>query len=344
MVGLRVGAVGYSASQGLGHLLKDFYDNRIVRDVIIYEHPNGRPTHKEWYPSGTPVVRGRRFVSENRGLFDAWFTGIDVLLCFETPHDWELVKFAKDRGIKTVLMPMYEWSLIKPPYQFDAYLCPSLLDVKYFPTGQFIPVPAPSGTWKKRTKALRFLHNAGHVGSREHKGTRELIRAMKHVESPTILTIRCQNVKAYGKLLEEESGEDLSHIHFVVTELPREKLHADFDVYVAPEKFNGLSLPLQEAYAAGMFVMTTDRFPMNTWLPKAGLIPYSATRSAQVMGGHNVIEECVVEPERIAEEIDRWYGQDITEFSEMGRQWAEENSWTALKPRYEDFFRKVVGK
>ena len=46
-------------------------------------------------------------------------------------------------------------------------------------------------------------------------------------------------------------------------------------MFVFPEKFNGLSLPLQEARAAGMLVLATDRFPMNTWLPremKAGCV------------------------------------------------------------------------
>ena len=335
---VRVGSVGYAVSQGLGHLMKDFYDAGAIRQVIIYEHPNGRQTRTEWYPAGTPIVRGRKFVHDNRSLFDAWFAGIDVLLCFETPHDWNLVAYARERGVKTVLMTMYEWSLLNPPYQFDAYLCPSLLDLKYFPTGTFIPVPAPSGTWKRRTKALRFLHNAGHVGAREHKGTRELVLAVQYVRSKVDLTIRSQNVEALRKLSLDP------RVRYELGEVPRGSLHDGFDVYVAPEKFNGLSLPLQEAYAAGMFVMTTDRFPTNTWLPKAGLIPYSATWNVQVMGGHNVIEECVVEPKRIAEEIDRWHGQDIGEFSELGRQWADENSWDRLRPRYQDYFRKVAGE
>jgi hypothetical protein len=121
----------------------------------------------------------------------------------------------------------------------------------------------------------------------------------------------------------------------VTGEIPREQLFDDqYDVYIAPEKYNGLSLPLQEAFASGMMVMTTNRFPANTWLPTAPLIPPTMTRITQVMGGHLKFEESVIDPEAIAMCLDGWYGRNIEEFSFAGLQYAEANSWTVLKPLY----------
>jgi hypothetical protein len=96
---------------------------------------------------------------------------VDIVLFFETPFDWSFAQLCRDRGVKTALMPMYEWHLERPPTKFDLYINPSALDQRYFPYGTFIPVPAVSGIWNQRVTAQRFVHNSGHIGSRNHKGT-----------------------------------------------------------------------------------------------------------------------------------------------------------------------------
>lgn len=360
-----VGSVGYATEQGLGHLLRDFHANGVVHSVVVYDHPDGRPT-QPWYGPDAMRVQGRGFVRRYGRELTQWLDSIDVLLCFETPHDWEIVPLAKSRGVRTVLMPMYEWCLLHPPHEFDYYLCPSLLDQRYFPQGTFIPVPVDPSRWERRTRVTRFLHNAGGIGSREHKGTRELIKSLRYVgrqSSLVEITIRSQNSKALERIVREEletiemtmpsGGQSTMRRIFIVNNVRVQfefggvdysDLFRGYDALVQPEKYNGLSLPLQEAYAAGMFVMTTDRFPINSWLPKDGLIPFSSTRQVQVAPGHRVIYECVVEPERIAEEIERWNGYDISSYSDAAREWANHHSWRVLKERYQDFFRSIGAK
>ena len=98
-----------------------------------------------------------------------------------------------------------------------------------------------------------------------------------------------------------------------------------------PEKFNGLSLPLQEAFASGMLVMAGARFPMTRWLPNEPLIPvekYSIQRIA-------VEFDCAeYSPIQIANTIDRWYNKNITEFSLLGKEFNYKNSWNNLKDTY----------
>jgi glycosyltransferase involved in cell wall biosynthesis len=340
----RVGMIAYSTSQGLGHLAKSFYDSGLIQQVLIYKHPHGEqrsPTHREWYPEGTPVIT-KPFVGE---VFERFLDDLDIVLFFETPFDWNFPERCHQRGVKTVLTVMYEWCLQNPPHQFDLFLNPSLLDQQYFPQGIYVPIPVENATvHTPRTLCKRFLHNAGHIGSRNHKGTLELMRAMEFVTSPIELTIRCQDGPGMKRLLEAAPNCKTDE-RVVITdhEIPREKLfHSDFDVYIAPEKYNGISLPLQEAFASGMPVMTTNRFPMNQWLPEEMLIPVSGTIRVQVARGHLEIEESIVSPQEIARTIDNWYGKDISHLSEEGKRFKEENSWEALKPKFINAFESIL--
>lgn len=329
---MRVGSVGYATRQGLGYLMKSFYDAGVINEVMIYRHPSGTsPSNMDWYPQGTPELTSRRFIGTEVGEF---MSKIDVLLCFETPFDWEFAETCQRRGIKTVIMPMYEWFPQSPSHQFDLFLNPSLLDQEYFPKGKFIPVPVDDPQWSLRRTAKRYLHNAGNIGCRGHKGTLELLKAMPFVKSPIELTVRAQYGRGLQSLIDQTGADKDSRITFVTNEIPREDLFKDYDVYVAPEKFNGLSLPLQEAFAAGLMVMTTNRFPANTWLPIDPLIHYGMTQKSQVARGYLEFYECIVDPRKIAHTIDFWYDCDIETYSLDGQQYGRNNSWEALKPRY----------
>lgn len=329
---MRVGTVCYATTQGLGVLAKQFYDAGVVQDVLIFKHPNGRPTHTEWYPEGTPVLASRPF--QGRAVVE-FLDKVDVVLFFETPFDWNFVRKCREHRVKTALIPMYEWHLERPPHSMDLYINPSLLDQQYFPQGTFIPIPAVQGIWKQRERALHFVHNSGHIGSRNHKGTEELLKAMEFVKSPIQLTVTSQE-QALEKLISSAPGvRQDSRVTFSIQDnLNYEGLFSQGDVYIAPEKYNGLSLPLQEAFAAGMGVMTTDRFPANTWLPQPLLIPVERYGRARTQGGHLEFDEAIVNPQMIAAMIDQWYGKDISHLSEQGLQWAINNSWEVLKPRY----------
>lgn len=336
---LRVGTLCYATQQGLAVLAKSFYDAGVITDVVIVNHKS-RELHTEWYPPGTPILYRRPFRGQ---IINDLFRRIDVLLCFETPFDWTLLPHATKYGVKTVLIPMHEWYPISPPYKFDHFINPSLLDQDYFPHGTFIPIPAPTEyKWSLRTTAKRFLHNSGNIGSRNHKGTAEVIAAIEHIKSPVELTIRSQNAGGLESLLDAYPNvRSDPRVTIETGDLDRSTLFDGFDVYVAPEKYNGLSLPLQESYASGLMVMTTDRYPTNTWLPKSPLIPVERTHKVQAARGHLEIEESIVNPAAVAAKIDEWYGENIEGCSLSGKRWAEDNSWDKLRPRYVEFLTQI---
>lgn len=362
---MKVGTVCLSTDQGLGYLALDFFKHGVVTDPVIISHGK-RPDHQEWYPTGTPFFNHY----SHPGVF-ANLVKCNSVLFFETPFDWTLIPRLRERGVRTVIMPMHECMPDPVPNHPDVYLCPSMLDEQWasllpgffmgHPRIKFLPVPV-NVPWRQRTKCEVFVHNSGNGGLRGRNGTRELLAAMEFVESPITLILRSQcqlEVPVFQKFVPwkmlQRVGETVSF----------DQLWDEGDCFVFPEKFNGLSLPLQEARAAGMLVMAADRFPMNTWLPTkvrltlkdemmtdpgesiidcdwppedmywpTPLIPVEKELPTKVSMRCATFNEAIIRPRDIAAKIDEWYGRDITEYSLSGKAWAESMSWDTLKPLY----------
>lgn len=301
----KIGAVVLATEQGLGYLAKSFFDHGLIDRVYVHPHTS-RKTHREWYAGAT--------VDKLEDLFSC-----ESILFFEEAFYWKLIPQARERKIRTVFMVMYECTRNPMPYVPDMILNPSALDQKYYPQGIQVTVPVDA-KWKLRTKAQVFVHNAGNGGLGGRNGTRELIEAMKYVKSPIKLIIRSQ--------VPIQEHHD-PRIEYRIGTF--DDIWSEGDVFVFPEKFNGLSLPLQEAYASGMLVMAGDRFPINEWLPKEPLIPVSGYRKEKISVE---FDSAIYSPEEIARNIDLWYNVDIESYSRMGKEWGERNSWSALKGEY----------
>mgnify|MGYP002813332368 CR=1 FL=1 len=322
--------MSYAAHSGLGHLARDFFRNGVVDRILVIPHSHYQ-NYPDWYPAD------RRFTRQSEGEF---LGGLDVLLLFENAFHWDVVKRAKAKGIRVVLIPNYEYTPFPMSVVPDLVLCASLLDVDYYKdhyATAFLPIPV-SMPWRLRERALTFVHNAGHGGYDWREGTPELLEAMKLVTSPARLTVRMQpgeeRTKHLARNWARQPNVDLQYL-----ERPEETgLWEQGDVCVAPQKYNGMSLPLQEAYASGMLVMTTNRYPMNTWLPKGPMFdPVGTERHKGRLARE--IDRCILSPEKIAAKIDEWYNQDIRVFSVRGRVWGEAHSWDVLKPKYEEVLR-----
>jgi hypothetical protein len=216
------------------------------------------------------------------------------------------------------------------------FIAPSLLDQRYFSNSEYIPVPVDV-KWKYRTTANTFVHNAGHFGLQGRNGTRELVEAMKLVTSPAQLLLRCQESPPF--LI-----PPLPNITLQIGNVPYESLWDEGDVFIFPEKFNGLSLPLQEARAAGMLIIATDRFPMNTWLPTEYLIKPETTYRTNIGGSYLDFEESIISSKSIAETIDKVYGQCIADYSIAGNAWGNSMSWERLGQRWLSALQRICNE
>jgi len=309
-----IGSTVLATEQGLGYLAKAFFDNGVVDYVSIKKH-SSRTNHYEWYPSDKQL-------SEEELLAKC-----DVLLFIEDPFNWKLIPRARELGKKTVLIPMYECTRNPLPYVPDLILSPSLLDKEYYPDSTFVHIPTDV-TWKKRERARVFVHNAGNGGIGGRNGTKELLEAMRYVKSPIKLIVRSQvPINEYND----------PRIEYRIGTF--ENIWEEGDVFVFPEKFNGLSLPLQEAYASGMAVMSGNRFPINTWLPHDILIPVAGYKKERIAVE---FQSAVYNPIDIAATIDAWYNKDISELSLKGLVFNQRNSWNKLKGVYEELMLQLL--
>lgn len=354
---MNVGSICYACCSGLGILAKSFFDAGIITDMFVVEHSR-HPTQRDWYPDAPhcPIRELERRSRDLRSFVDT----MDVLVCFETPFFWPIVSYAKSRGVKTVCMPMYECSLTNPSTHFDEYWCPSLLDLRYFsemhmPEGERVPpfemchgvhgsisrfTPVPVEVeWKQRHTAKVFVHNAGHGGLKGRNGTRELLEAAFLLKTDAKIIIRSQENILDGNPRTPRQIADCVELRLGTW--PQEELYAEGDVFIFPEKFNGLSLPLQEARAAGMLVMSVDRYPMNTWLPDGPLIPVVTTVKNRIGPPYIEFDEAVINPRMIAETIDEWFNADIHEYSQDGLSWAKQMSWDVLGPKYLELLEEL---
>lgn len=328
----KIGSLVYATDQGLGILAKQLYDAGVLDEVLVVKHAH-YPTRLEWYP-GAQVIPVKPF---DPRLAREFCDRMDVLLFLETPFEWGLLSYCHERGKRTVLMPMYECMPERLSCEPDLWLCPSQVDLDYYPCGMaagkhqsrnsvYLPVPVAGVQWQQRQRAEVFVHNAGHGGLLNRNGTGELLDALPYVQSPIKLLLRSQ------KRLQWDVTDPRVEVR--IGTLEHDELWGSGDVFLFPEKFNGLSLPLQEALAAGMLVMAGARYPMTSWLPNDPLIPVSSYTEARISPRCHKFQQANYSPRDIAATIDAWYGKDITGYSQLGLEYAQTMCWANWRKEY----------
>lgn len=352
---MRIGSVVYATSQGLGYLAQDFYQEGIFSEVLVMQHTS-RQNHYGWYTTakGHPrVLTQRPFHRHHKLTVDAFLDSVDVVLFFETPFDWQFLIECRKRKKKTVLMMMYEWFPLNPPALPDLILCPSKLDADYAKQAghkhKYIPVPIPRAVeaqFDPRKKANRFLYAGGNMGCRhDSRGARLMLEALDFVDTKIEFTYRVQDELAFNAIDHTRHGvqKRWPHVRFEIgVDVPYLQQWKGYDVRVAPEKYNGLSLPLQESKAAGMYCLTTDRFPTNDWIGFKHKIPPSRIDRGSVGGTYNEIDICEIDPKTLATIINELHGQDIEEETKASKDWLQNMSWDTLKPEYFKVIEELV--
>lgn len=267
---------------------------------------------------------------------------VDILLSFETFYSWSIITRCRARKIKSVLITMYEMTPDRLPLCPDVFLCPSRLDFEYFKTklpknSYYLPIPVNTEklVWRKREKAETFIHTASHGGVAGRKGTGLLLNAMKHVKSDIKLTIYTwQPILASNKDPRIEIKLQNFKNYWQIWQ--------NGDILVYPQDYNGICLPIVEAMASGLGVITTDIYPFNEYFPRELMFKPVSYYKTRCHLGLIEVEAAKIRPEDIAEKIDEWAHQDISQFSEYGRQWAVENSWEKLSPKYVKLLESLI--
>ena len=247
--------------------------------------------------------------------------GMDLLFCIETPYNPSTFSIARKMGVKSILRVNYEYLGNYIGYNApDLFMSPVDWNMEWIPDPKIV-IPFPVNTdrikYHDRKTARKFLHIAGHHGYLDRNGTNIVREAQKYLKTPAEIIILDQQEKGIANY---------------------EDLYAEGDVLLYPRRHSGQSLVMNEALAAGMPVMMTDMKPQNTILPPDMLIPVHAMSAIDI---RRRIEFAEIDPQKVAETIDKWYDKPIWQLSKKSREIAERMSWQTLLPEYRKIFRSL---
>lgn len=271
---MTVGIVSYLSQRGLGTMCHDLRQHLgINRQLVIPDA--GWPYCQEW-------ANGEEFYLSDwtiqREDLEAWQStdGINTLVSIETSFGDQTFKWAKELGMRTVLIVMWEaFNPHLPAYQnVDLYICPSFKAYQEVPFDNriFLPYPVDLEEFPYRERvgpAHTFIHNAGSGGMNGRKGTLGTIEAFKRANVPgTELIVRCQVP------LTDICGIDGASLPANIkvdygSKPTRAELYSYGDVLIYPSHYDGHALVTLEGMASGMPVIVTDAPPMNEYWANA---------------------------------------------------------------------------
>src|SRR5206468_10467585 len=105
----RIGIIDRCDNTGLGVMTVDFFRNLMVQKVLVL--PGTITNYLDRFanrPGVSVIVCPTR--RPTLGEINHFLEDVDVVVAFETPYDWNIFMRARQLGIKTVLIPMYEWT------------------------------------------------------------------------------------------------------------------------------------------------------------------------------------------------------------------------------------------
>lgn len=240
---------------------------------------NHNEQHLEWYDGrGGYLIDG--FIKPNE--INPILNNIDLLLTFEIPYSYELLRVARQRGVKTIIQNNWEFTdYLRQP---DLPLPDLLVNHSYWHLDQqkklwpnitdYCPTPIFVEDYNEikdqnmnREGKRRFLHVAGRRTYEDRNGTHDLLAAMKLIprEYDFELVLKTQNT-------EIPPFDDPRIIIDSSVPLDEKELYRDFDSLIMPRRYGGACLPMTEALVSGMPVIMPDVDPNNKILPSDWLV------------------------------------------------------------------------
>lgn len=334
---VRIGIVARVDNGGLGIMTLDFFKNFFVEKVltITASYQNDYQRYEGW--EGTEQIicqRGAPTLEE----IDRFLEGLDLVVTFETPYNWNIYKRAREKGVKTILIPMYEWTEEVLPEMPDLLLCPSDLDYEVLSEPKKLvhtPINTKLINFKERTQAKTFVFQNGHGGFMGRNSMQEFLNAIPFVKSDVKFIVRSQ--------VDFTPLED-PRVTYQHGEQDYNTMWDEGDIYIHLHKFDGLSLPLNEAMAAGFPIIALDLPPMNKFLNKELLVKPEGISKVKI---YRNVDFATFSPVKVAEMIDKvasMSSEQIKALSQESKANADKWSWDNQKPKFLDVFHELCNK
>lgn len=268
-----VGIVGYANSSGLGQMISALRKQKLVHSQFVISHPIKGTNDLEDFPH----TSGDLSPTPTQFIFYLDTCKPNVLIFIETPFNFDFFEIAHNRGIRVILIPMVDSiSYVKfQPYlnYIDLFLMVtkwgySLYSSHYPDKTKYLPWPIDTdyfhpdkiqGTMEHHS----FLHNQGFGGAGYRKATDQVITAFRQLstmnKTATLLLNSQPNEDQHSQVI-----QNVPQISVYIRDYPEAiDVYKYGAIYVAPSRREGLGLPIREAMACGLPVITTNAPPMN---------------------------------------------------------------------------------
>lgn len=285
---MKIGLIARSEyARGLAIQSKNFYDHMPVDRVLLVHMPTADcALRDDWYDNPT-IVDSLPGHTLHEPTVREWMSGLDIIFTVETPYDWELPRWAREQGVRTVIQGNPEFVRHHiPEYAHwqhpDAWWWPTSWRLGALPYGQVMPVPMPdhpataADPWNG---PLRIYHIAGKRAFADRNGTDTVINALRALQPDIKVTL-------HGL---EHSLPEIQPVRNLAVDVENIgvpnlwDMHANQHILVMPRKYGGLCLPALEAASRGIAVMMTDVSP-NVELASI-LVPSMPGRKIRVACG-----------------------------------------------------------
>lgn len=338
---LRIGLIARADQRGIAYQAEEFYRHMQPAKVLcVMMHDKAWPEDAGRYP-GRDVVfvdhdRTARTLDEHK--VRRFLKGLDVVFAVETVYDWRMCDWAREMGVRTVLQGNPELTKHVTPEAADwphpdKWVWPTDWLLDQMPSTTVLPVPCvdrPRTAAQPDTGPLQILHVAGHAAAGDRNGTELFAEAVPLIKAEVEVTIVGQDGSLPPIHLPGRSRARIKSYPRGIED--RWEMYRDKHLLVAPRRYGGLSLPTIEAMSCGVAVMMPNCPPNKMW--PGPRIEARMGRLHHAPGGR--VPTTAVAPRDIARMIDAFAedGDLRVRYMRQAEQFAADNSWEKLKPRY----------
>ena len=341
----RIGLIARADDRGLGTLTTEFHRHvRPDKTLIVLTGNPDFPEHPDRFRHGTIYsAKLGHDLSLDEHRVREFLADTDVVYTAETFYDWRILDWAREMSVVTVCHGMPELTVQARKRSMahpDQWWWPTEWMLDRMPLGRLMPIPSTykgglRGALPHDTGPLRVVHPGGKEALADRDGTQTFLDALSYVTEDVEATVFVQDrhIESWGL----PDNVKLSARGAVES---RWEMYQDQHLMVLPRRYGGLSLKVHESLESGVPVILPDLEPNRRWPgPRT-----PSTRGKRILVPCGPLRTFNADPRAIAAEIDT-LARDRSLLEVEQRQaiaWAEQNSWSALRPDYMRAFRDLL--
>jgi hypothetical protein len=267
----------------------------------------------------------------------AFLKGLDVVLTVEGWYGEEVPLLCQEMNIRRVVVANPE--LFNRNTPFDKLVVPTKWMLGSMPENtEELPHPINMKRFTQRVrKSVKTFYHLGSPAMLDRNGSLAVKKALPLLRNECNVIVRDNSVhEAY---MTKIGRAMVSVLPGHATPNYWQHWPTEADAFVLPRRYGGLCLPMQEAAAQGMPVITSMVEPQKEWFHEDQLVQPSERFAAGMKGGRVYCYD--VSPDALAERMDAFSGGvvDVEAASERSLEWARARSW----PRLVDDWRLACG-